>query len=333
MSEDQTAVKIEYRDGRLCAVRVGELPSRAHDRSVDIVAGVLDLVLKCWSEHHPRGYAVPCWEEAVRDTLHWVYYHPEQEHEQEISLAPLGRVFVRSTASDERSSLRILSPSAVLGGGLGHGSPHSFFYRHTRQEMEEFVYNSGRSLEVIRPVSTADIPGTPWIQIEGSVSRCRSVTPFRSLARFQYDVLAQPEHKRAIFGDHELYIHDGPSRAHHGLLALHGAFTEVTMPILRFESLLRVMDILGITPQSIFAYHSSERPLILKMGEGLDDVIRVNHPLRGRLAWDSEPKEFGFFLGSEAELTERHTFHTLWEKYGLPDMKLDTYLRLRRPRD
>ncbi len=331
MCEVQAAVKLEYRDGRLCAVRVKERDARAHDEAVDRVSAVFDTVLERWAKHRPSGYAVPCFEEALRDTIHDTYRHPDRRDDEDTSFAPFGRVFVRSTPWAERSGFRILQPSALLEQGLIHGNPYSFYYRRTRQEIENFLSDMGGSFEVIRPISTEELPGTPWVQIDGGTPHRCVDSPFRGLARFQFDTLARSEPKRAMFADGELLILDGPSALRYGLLSLHDAFAEVTMPTLRFESLLRVMDILGVTHEEILAYASSHSPLDLQFGDHLRTLKKANQPLEGRLAWGRRRERFGFFLGSPTELEERHTFHTLWEKYGLPGMTLETYLKLRRP--
>lgn len=337
MSEDMAVVRLVWGDGRLRAEHVPEAGTSICEESVQVVIKALDEVLGRWATQRPGGYAVPCWEEAVRDTLHLASdttsFPAIQDREGRISFSPFGRVFVRSTSSNERTGFR-LRCAGDAPDRAWNGNPYSFFYPRDRQEWDRILQQMEEPLRVVRPIAGADGPGTPWLQTDGGTVDRTSDSPFRFLARCQYDLFAHLARKRFVMYDRELLVLDQPSGTRHALCALHEAFAEVTLSSLRFETLLRAMDILGITKEVMLAHDRADPPLELKEGNGPYDVLEVNHPLDGRLSWAAREVRCRFFLGGDRkELAERHTFHTLWEKYGLAGMTLETYLELRRPQE
>lgn len=327
MSAEPSVVQLRMADGRLTAEHVPE--KECSDR-VREVGNALDAVLRTWAERCPGGYAVPSWEEAFRDTLHSVSRPTLEREAGEISLSPFGRVFVRSSMAEERTAFRTRCAGQSPDAGLWSGDIYSFYRYLNRQEWGFLLDRVGKSFEVARPISALGVPATPWIQTDGGAVNRTSDSPFRALARFQYDAFARPSRTRAIMKDRELLLLAAPSSIRHGLLSLHGAFTEVALPLLRYESLLRVKDILGLTDEMILNYASEESPLELQVGDQSGYSLCVNHPLQGRLCWGDVEVPFRFFLGADTELHERHTFQTLWKLYGLPGMTLEVYLQLRR---
>lgn len=336
MSENMSVVRLVWGYGRLRAEHVPEAGRSTREESVQAVIAALDEVLERWATQRPGGYAVPCWEEAVRDTLHrasdTVSFPAIQDGEGRISFSPFGRVFVRYRPSNERTGFR-LRCAGDAPDRAWNGNPYSFFYQRDRQEWDRILKEMEEPFRVVRPIAGADGPGTPWLQTDGGRVDQASDSPFRFLARCQYDLFAHQARKRFVMYDHELLVLDESSGTRHALCALHEAFAEVTLPLLRFETLLRAMGILGVTKEEMLAYAQVGPPLELKDGNGPYDVLHVNHPLEGRLSWAGQEKRFKFHLGGDRqELPERHTFLTLWEKYGLAGMTLETYLELRRPR-
>lgn len=333
MSAQHHPVELVLSDGRLAAQGAETVDeARRHDTRLNAMCLALDAVLKRWAEERPGGYAVPCWEETVRDTLHTVSVTALRWMDGTIPLSPAGSVFVRSSMAQERTGFRTRCTGSSPDDLVMCGNPYSFYRYLDEQEWTWFLQLIGTPFEVLRSIPTEQAPATPWIQTDGGAADRTSYSPFRFLARAQYDAFARQAPKRAIMKDRELVMMDEPSSSSCPLLSLHEAFTEVTFPVLRFESLLRVMDVLGVTHETILAYTVSDPPLSLELDGWRSAPIQVNHPLNGRLSWNGREVQFGFFLGeSREELLERHTFHTLWDKYGLPDMSLEAYLTLRRP--
>ncbi len=333
MSSFLDPVRLALSGGRLVAERIETLNEViSSDTRLNATCLVLDVVLKRWAEQRPGGYAVPCWEEAVRDTFHTAFSMIPRQTDGVIQLGAAGRLFVRSSMGQERTCFRTRRAGPSPDDLLMSGDRYSFYRDLNKQEWARFLELIGTPFEVLRSIPTKQAPSTPWIQTDAGAVDQTSDSPFRFLARVRYDVFARQTVKRAIMKDRELVLLDESFSSRHALLSLHDAFREVTLPVLRFESLLRVMDVLGVTDEMILAYTASDPPLSLELDGWRSTPLRVNHPLHGRLSWNGREVSCGFFLGgSREELLERHTFHTLWDKYGLPDMPLKAYLNLRRP--
>lgn len=311
---------------------VGEGLESWRKERVGAVVVALNRVLLRWADEHPGGYIIPCWEEALRDVLHVATDEMVGCVDDRYSLASVSEVFVRSEFGKERNTFRVRAASTSWEEGVRWGNPQHFYTDLTRDEWMMFLREIGMPFQALTVVPDRYHRQTPWIQADGGAASRTSESPFRFLAGLRHRLLSRRLPKRASIRDGELVMFDEPPRSHAALIPLYDYFTEGAIPVLRFETLLRVMESLGVSEEELLRYERRDEPLSCLL-EHRRDVLLINDPILGTLQSDGISVPCQVLLGgTEAELNDRQTFQTLWKLYGVPGMTLESYLHLRRVR-